>query len=139
MPGAGRLREVSLTAADWAHFQQGLRKLACTREKQQGCFEAFAEFLAARDYTVFLDAANIAFYGNSTKPGGDQERFKWSQVKAVYEQTVARFPDRKVLVIVHNNRRHERFLRSPAARKFVENLEARPALAQARMASSRAL
>jgi hypothetical protein len=93
VPGeAGQLQEVSLGPDDWRDFEQSVAELAMKSEGQEGQFKYFQEFLKSRDYSVFLDAANIAFYGNSCRPGATDDRFQWWQVQMIYDEAVRKFP-----------------------------------------------
>jgi hypothetical protein len=121
--GAGKLQEVSLAPDDWWNFQRSVAELAKKSELRAGHFENYQASIEKSGHTVFLDAANIAYYGNSCKPGLDVDRFQWLQVKAVYEEVVKELPGQLLMVVTHCARLNSRFLRNREADEFVRFLK----------------
>lgn len=121
------LQEVSLGAEEWQQFSKSVKELAESKEKKAGSFSKFEQAIESSDHSIFLDAANIAFF-NTMKFIGEggktcDERFQWPQVIKVYRLAVEAFPDSKVMVIVHNYRCREQFVRTPEAQEFLESLK----------------
>jgi len=145
----------ALSAADWAEFQTGLLEMAQSKEKSAGAFQSFVDWLdahptqvrphhAARRSSllccaqgtaphrtpptlqpvaqVFLDGANIALYGQSHGPG-----FNWAQIEQVLAQVEARWPYKRVAVVLHTGRVHAAPSFKPAAKQIIRRLKVRKA------------
>lgn len=121
----GRLRQASLSKQDWEQFATGIRDLASKREQKQGHFEVFVRNMERRNFTIFLDAANIAFYNTLwlNEEGKPNARFQWLQVKAVYEAVKQKYPWQEVLVVVSGARTMPNCVHSEKERKFLDTLE----------------
>ena len=103
MPAAGgKLREVTLSPAAWSEFQTSLKDLAALRERHGGAFKSFVEYISRRNFSIFLDAANIAYY--NTHKAGSSLHFDWLQVKQVYERARELYPDKRPMVVIHEAR-----------------------------------
>lgn len=116
-----RLREVSLSDADWGAFAKGLREMANRSEQQSGAFDAFVQWLERNPTDVLLDGANIALYSQNFTEGG----FSWNQIRSVFEAAEAANPGKRVAVILHTGRYNAKPSKAPAARAFIKRLEVR--------------
>jgi hypothetical protein len=121
----GRLREVSLSAPAWAQFEASLHALAESRERSAGAFRDFAAHIAANNYSVFLDAANIAFFNTQWLAASQQCKFQWLQVKQLYERARALYPHKRPLVVIHENRCSSKFVNTREVQQFLQDIEAR--------------
>lgn len=121
----GHLRQATLTESDWKQFATGVYDLACQREKVKGGFAKFAQALERRDFTIFLDAANIAFYNTLwlTEHGKPNARFQWPQVQTVYAAVKQKYPGQEILVVVNGGRTQHGCVHSPTERAFLDQLQ----------------
>lgn len=121
------LVEQTLQPKEWAQFSQSVQQLATSRERKAGSFEKFIEFVQRNDHSIFLDAANIAFFNTmkfiTENRKYSDERFQWPQVIKVYDLVRQTFPDSRVMVIAHNYRCRSKFVRSHEVREFVDKLQ----------------
>jgi len=128
-PIQDNLREVSLEPEEWNQFANSVREIAESRERKAGAFTKFVHAVEKKKHSIFLDAANIAFF-NTMKfmkggPKDGDERFQWPQVIKVYNLVRETFPESRVMVIAHNYRCRDQFVRTPDSRKFIERLQVR--------------
>lgn len=121
----GRLRQATLTEKDWKQFADGIRALACKREQHQGSFDAFVRRLEKHNFTIFLDAANIAFFNTLrfTEKDNPNARFQWSQVQAVYEAVKLKHPGQEILVVASWGRTYRDCVHSEKEQAFLDSLE----------------
>jgi hypothetical protein len=117
------LGQNALKPDSWLHFKQSLRELAASRERKAGAFEEFAEHLDKTNFSIFLDAANIAFY--NTHFLDKKDKFQWLNVKRTYEKVQEAFPGKRALVIMHNYRCGSAFVKTGQVANFVNKLTAR--------------
>lgn len=124
-----RLLEVSLESAEWEQFAQSVLELANSRERKAGSFAKFVTAVEDNDHTIFLDAANIAFFNTmkfmTDKEKQCDERFQWPQVNQVYQLVRETFPASRVMVIAHNYRCRVQFVRTKESRQFLDELQVR--------------
>lgn len=121
------LREVSLQPSEWSQFADSVRQVAESRERKAGAFTKFVHAMNKKKHSIFLDAANIAFFNTMKLMKGDpndgDERFQWPQVIKVYDLVRETFPESRVMVIAHNYRCRDQFVRTADSRKFIERLQ----------------
>lgn len=121
----GRLRQATLTASDWTQFAEGIHTLACKREKTPGGFDKFVQIVKKRNFTIFIDAANVAFFNTRWLEEGDNphSRFQWLQVQAVYEAVKKKYPGQEILVVVSGMRISRSCVHSDAEQQFLDQLK----------------
>jgi hypothetical protein len=121
----GGLQQNQLSPSDWTKFAEAVRQLAAKREQKAGAFDIFVQRLQRRNYTIFMDAANIAFFNtlwlsDSERPNA---RFQWLQVEAVYREVKKAYPSQDVLVVVSGARCQDSCMHSDKERRFVNELK----------------
>lgn len=125
--GRGQLREISLEAADWDDFRAGLRDMALAKERQAGAFQRFVEVVEESPADIYIDGANVGYYGTNWVNPEQNVRgvFSWLQVKAMFHAVKEAYPDKRVLVVMHVWRcKSSECLDSPEAVEFVQHLRA---------------
>lgn len=125
----GRLRQAPLKENEWKQFAKAIFDLAVSREESDGAFQKFANVMAKGDYTIFLDAANIAYYNTLWLTDDEQPnaRFQWRQVKAVYEAVQKMYPERKkeIMVVVSGFRIRSQCVHGDVEQQFIDELQVR--------------
>eukprot|EP00892_Ulva_mutabilis_P007525 jgi/Ulvmu1/5144/UM021_0161.1 len=121
------LLELTLQPEEWAQFAVSVQELAQSRERKVGSFEKFVAMMQQQDHSVFLDAANIAYFNTMkfiTENKKDcDERFQWPQVIKIYDLVRKTFPQSRVMVVAHNYRCRDKFVRSSDTRAFIAKLK----------------
>jgi hypothetical protein len=121
----GHLRQATLSESDWKQFAEAIHDLALKRERIPGGFDAFVRNVNKRNFTIFLDAANIAFYNtlwlsDEHRPNA---RFQWLQVKAVFEAVKQKYPGQEILVVVSGARTFSSCVHSEKEQQFLDDLK----------------
>ncbi|KAG2498420.1 hypothetical protein HYH03_003678 [Edaphochlamys debaryana] len=116
----GTLALIDLEDEDWERFAAAIANLA--RSNMGGRakdFDAFAEWYDRNGpYDVLVDAANVAFFGQNHEGGG----FSWPQIQAMHGLLTARFPAKKILVMLHCKRLNDAGANTPTVKRFLEGL-----------------
>jgi hypothetical protein len=121
----GHLRQAQLSETDWKQFAEAIHELALKRERIPGGFDSFVRVIEKCNYTILLDAANIAFYNTLwlTEQNRPNARFQWLQVKAVFEAVKAKYPEQEILVVVSGARTRRNCVHSEQEQQFLDYLK----------------
>ncbi|KAF5842544.1 hypothetical protein DUNSADRAFT_6394 [Dunaliella salina] len=116
------------------NFAHGVAELAKRQERSgRNDFEKYMEWEARNGpYDLFIDAANVAFYGQNFVGGG----FNWRQVKRMVNKVDKAHPDKKLLVMVHKRRIMDPEANTPEVQAFLESLRRRKAFYYTPMGSN---
>lgn len=97
-----KLASIDLGDSDWDAFQEGVRKLATSREKKSA-FSNFVNWLDRHGpFDIIVDGANVAMHGQNFAGAC----FRFEQIDRLLRMLEAEFPSRRVLVILHIGRLH---------------------------------
>ncbi|EFJ51613.1 hypothetical protein VOLCADRAFT_120484 [Volvox carteri f. nagariensis] len=116
----GTVKVIDLEDEEWDAFAKAIAELARKNMgSRAGDFDAYTQWYERNGpYDIMVDAANVAFFGQNREGGG----FNWRQVQHMYEMLRQRFPNKKILVMVHRKRVSDAESRAPGVQEFIERL-----------------
>ena len=116
----GTLKIIDLSPEEMEEFAEGISKIAKARGGKPADFEKFIDWLEKNPCDTMIDGANVALYGQNFEDGG----FSFPQVRNVMKRISSQEPERKQLLVLHNNRVHAPPAKEPEAAEMLNQCRA---------------
>jgi proteinaceous RNase P len=114
-----RLGRFDLCKNEWNIFAERIAKIAKSKEKHQRSFKRFIAWLNQQEpYEIIIDGANVAMFGQSSRAG----LFQFKQIDRVVKALEERYPNKRILVILHQRRLNCVEAESPESLNIIKKL-----------------